>query len=140
MKTILPTKPSHSTDRKNSRTNLTSLKPSEDCFFLSSFPVNSFFLSVLLSFFYSFFLSSFTILFLLPAFFYFFILIFLKIPSSYLSSELFFNSFFLPPFLPSIPFLFSFSFLPFFFLFLLSPFPTGETKTWSSEETRVRLC
>ena len=74
VKPILPTTPSHFTDRKTSRTNLTNLKPAEDVFFpyllfFSPIPLNSFFLSVLLSFlipssfhpllFYSFFLPSF---------------------------------------------------------------------------------
>ena len=91
-----------------SRTDVTGLKQQKKFFF--PFPLNSFFL------------PSFTFLFLLPAFFYFFILIFVKIPSSYLSSNLFL--FLLPSFLSfSIPF----SFIPFSFFSLLSPFPTGET-------------
>ena len=100
--------PSNFNHRKKSRTNLTGLKPAED-FFFPPFPLNSFFLSVLLSFFIR---SSFHPLlfysFFLPSFIYLFILIFVKLPSSYLSSNLFYSFFlpsFLPPFLPSIPFL-----------------------------------
>ena len=114
VKPILPTIPSRFTDRKTSRTNLTTLKPAED-FFSLSFPHTSFFLSVVLSFFIP---SSFHPLlfysFFLPSFIYFFILIFVKIPSSYLSSDLYFF------FLPSIPFLFlNPSFILIFFLFFL---------------------
>ena len=121
VKPILPTATSHSTDRKTSRTNLTSLKPAEDFFFsISSFPLNSVFLSVLLSFFIP---SSFHPLpfsFLLPAFFYLFCCFnfCLKIPS-YLASDL--SLFLLPSFLSfSIPFfppsILSF-FLPHFLFF-----------------------
>ena len=47
VKPILPTTPSLSTDRKTSRTNLTSLKPAEDFFlFFPPFPLNSFFLEI----------------------------------------------------------------------------------------------
>ena len=46
----------------------------------------------------------------------FFVLIFVKTPSPYLSSNLFYY-FFLPSFIPSIPFLFHFSLLTFVFLF-----------------------
>ena len=122
MKPILPTTRSRSTDRKTSRTNLTSLKPAEDYFFFP-FPLNSFFHSVLLSFFipssflpllfYSFFLTSFICS---------FVLIFVKIP--YLASDL--SLFLLPSFLSfSIP-LFPPSLL-FIFTPPLSLFPTGET-------------
>ena len=118
VKPIPPTTPSHFTDRKTSRTNLTSLKPAED-FFLS-FPLNSFFLSVLFSFFIP---SSFhPLLFhsiFLPSFI-FFILIFVKIP--HLSSHLFLL---LPP--SYLPFSMPLFPLSFSFFFLLSPFPTGET-------------
>ena len=95
--------------------------------FFSPFPLYCFFLSALPSFF--FISSSFHYLlfysFFLSSIIYVFILIFVKIPS-YLSSDLFY-SFFLPSDHTSIPFLFPFSFLPFYFFFLLSPFPTGET-------------
>ena len=120
MKPILPTSPSHYTDRKTIRTNLTRLKPAEVVFFFfPPFPLNSFFLSVLLSFFIS---SSFHPLlfnsFFLPSFIYFFILIFVKIPSSYLSSN--FLYFF---FLPSSLFLFySFSLASILLLFIFSSF------------------
>ena len=99
VKPIPPPTPSHFTDRKTSRTDLTDLKPVEHFFFP--------FFSLLLPFcpgfsFYSFFL---------PSFIYLFILIFVKIPSSYLSSDLFYSFF-----LPSFTFLF---FLPaFFYLFI----------------------
>ena len=123
MKSIPPTTPSHSTERKTSRTNLTSLKPGED-FLFPPFRLNSFFLSVFLS---SFIPSSFHPLlfysFFLPSFIYFFILIFVKIPSSNHSSNLF-----LFLFLHSFHcFSITFTSLPFSFFFLLSPFPTGET-------------
>ena len=120
VKPILPTTPSHSTDRKTSRTNLTSLKPAEDFFFFPFLLHPEFLLPFCPSFFfYSFFLPSFTLLFLPPAFFYLFILIFVKIPS-YLASDL---SLFL---LPSVlPFLFYSLFVsfpsPFLFFFLLFP-------------------
>ena len=112
VKPILPATPSRFTDRKTSRTNLTGLKPAEDFFF--SFPpfhLNSFLLSVLLSFFYSFFLPSFTFFysFFLPSFIYSSVLIFVKIPS-YLASDL---SFFRRPSVLSFPFLFPFSLFPF---------------------------
>ena len=121
MKPIPPTTPSHFTDRKTSRSKLTNLKPAEDYFFFPPFPLDSFFLSVLLSFSIPFSFHPLPSLLLLPALFYCFILIFVKIPSSYLSSNFFL---FL---LLSIPFLFPFSYLPFsFFLPLLPLFPTGE--------------
>ena len=107
VKPILPNTPSHFTDRKTSRTNLTGLKPAKDFFF--SFPLNSFFLSVLLSFF----IPSSCIVYL-------FISIFVKTP--YLSPDLFLS--FLPSFHSfTIPLLFLL-----FFFFLLSPFRTGETR------------
>ena len=112
MTPILPTTPSHSTDRTTSRTNLTSLKPVEDFFFffLSSFP-REFLLPFCPSFFfYSFFL---------PSFIYSFVVIFVKIPS-YLASNL---SVSFP--LPSFPFLLPFSLRSFFPSLYL--FPTGET-------------
>ena len=121
VKPILPTTPSTFTDRKTSRTNLTTLKPAENFFFLfPPIPLNSFFLSVLPSFFMP---SSFHPLsfysFFLPSFIYFPVLIFVKIPSSYLSSDLFL--FLLPAFVRSyLPFLFSSFFLPSLLLFSLS--------------------
>ena len=114
VKPIPPNTPSRFTDRKTSRTNLTHLKPAQDFFFPPPFPLNSFFLSVLLSFFIppSFHLLPF--LFLLPAFFYLlFILIFVKISSSFLSSNIFYCVFHPSFFYFSIPF----SFLHFFFFF-----------------------
>ena len=122
MKPILPNTPSRSTDRKTSRTNLTSLKPAEDIF-SPPFPLNSFFLSVFLS---SFIPSSFHPLlfysFFLPSFIYSVVLIFVKIPS-YLASDL--SLFLLPSFLSfSIPFFPPSLLLP---TTLLSLFPTGET-------------
>ena len=124
MKPIIPTTLSDSTDRTTSRTNLTGLKSAKD-FFFPPFSLNSCFLSVPLSFFIP---SSFHPLlfyyFLLPSFIYCLVLIFVKIPS-YLASDLLYSFF-----LPSFPFLFPFSLLPFFFFLLplpLSLFPTGET-------------
>ena len=129
VKPILPTTPSHSTDRKRSRTNLTGLKPAEDIFF-SSFPLEFVLPFCPSFFFYSFFLPLLFYSFFLPSFLYFFILIFVKIPSFFL---LIFFSFFLL----SFPSPFPFSLLPFFFFFFLlffffphtplSLFPTGET-------------
>ena len=128
-KPILPNTVSLSTDRKTHRTNLTPLKPAEDFFFfLSSLPPEFLLPFCPSSFFYSFFL---------PSYIYNFILFLVKIPSSYLSSELFlfplpsFLSCFLPsflsPFLRSVlPFLF-YSRFPSFTFFFLSPFPTDET-------------
>ena len=122
VKPILPNNPSRSTDRKTSRTNLTSLKPAEDFFFfLSSFPPGLL-LPFYPSFFFSFLLTSILYLFcsfFLPSFIYSFVLIFVKIPS-YLASDL--SLFLLPSFLSfSIPFPFlPFSFY-FFFFFLFSP-------------------
>ena len=109
-------------NRKTSRNNLTGLQPVEYVIFpLSPFPLNSLFLSILLSFFIP---SSFHPLFFIPyscfLLFTFLILIFVKIPSYYLSS----NLFFIPSsFLPSIPFLFLFPSFPspFFSFFLLFP-------------------
>ena len=114
-----------SDNRTTSRTNLTSLKPAEDLFFFLSFFPPEFFLP------FSFFLFLFllpSILYLsysffLPSFIYSVVLIFVKIPS-YLASDL---SLFLP--VPSFPFLFPFSLLPFSLsLLLFAPiplFPTG---------------
>ena len=119
MKPILPTTPSRSTDRKTSRTNVTSLKPAKDFFFffLSSFPHELLLPFCPSLFLYSLFLPSFTFLFLLPAFFYiFFILIFVKIASSYLSDNLFL--FLLPSFL--LLFYFTLFVFFFFFFFLFS--------------------
>ena len=130
VKPILPTTPSRYTDRKTSRTNLTSLKPAEDLLFFFSF-LFSFLLSPWIpSSFLSFFLflillpflipSSFhplPFLFLLPAFFYLFCCFnfFKKIPS-YLASDI--SLFPLPSFLSfSIPF-----FPPSSFFFFLPPF------------------
>ena len=105
-------------NRKTSRNNLTGLQPVEYVIFpLSPFPLNSLFLSILLSFFIP---SSFHPLFFIPyscfLLFTFLILIFVKIPSSFLSSNLFLVL--LPYFLPFL--LYSF-FLPslvlFFFFF-----------------------
>ena len=116
VKPIIPTTPSHFTDRKTSSTNLTGLKPAQDFSFFPPFPLNSFFLSVLLSFLIPSSFHPLPFLFLLNAFFYFFVLIFVKIPS-YLSSDLFLS--FLPSFFSfSIPFSPS-SLLPFFFPFFL---------------------
>ena len=121
VKPIPPTTPSCFTYRKTIRTNLTGLKPAED-FFFSPFPLNFFFLSVILSFFISSSLHPFLFLFLLPAFSYlFFILIFLKIPCSYISSDLLLCI--LPSFFPSfLPFLFYSFFLPSFSFFIFSSF------------------
>ena len=118
VKPILQTNPSRSTDRKTSRINLTGLKPAEDVIF-PPFPLNSFFLSVLLSFFpSSFHPLLFFYSFLLPSFIYCFLLIFVKI-TSYLASDL--SLFLLPTFLPfSIPF-FAPSLLLFWFPFLFFP-------------------
>ena len=124
MKPILPTTPSHSIDRTTSRTNLTSLKPAEDLFFFflllfffPSFPLKSFFLSVLLSLFIPFSFHPLPFLFLLPAFFYLFCCFnFCKKIPSYLASNL--SLFLLPSFLSfSIPF-FPPSLLLSFFFFL----------------------
>ena len=138
VKRILPTTPSRSTDRKTSRNNRMGLKPAKDFwFFFTPFPLNSFFLSVL-SFFI---LSSFhplPFLFLLMAFFNFFCLIFVKIPSSYLSSDFFYSYFLL-----SFPFVFPFSLLPFSGFFFPSSFSFShrwDNKTWSTEKTSVRPC
>ena len=123
VKPILPTTPSRSTDRKTSRTHLTCLKPAEDFFFFNPFPLNSFFLSVLLSFFIPSSFHPLPFLFLLPAFFYSFVLTFVKI-TSYLASDL--SLFPLPSFLSySIPF------FPPSLLFFFPPiplFPTGEKR------------
>ena len=110
VKPILPTTPSRSTDRTISRTNLTSLKPAEDFFysFFPPFPLNSFFLSVLLSFFIPSSLHPLPFLFPLPAFFYLFICFLLKF--LLILPLISFYSFFLP----SFPFLFPFFLLPFF--------------------------
>ena len=123
MKPILPTTPSRFTDRKTSRTNLTGLKPAED-FFFPPFPLNSFFLSVLLSFCIPSSFHPLPFLFFLPAFFYlFFCFTFCKNP-------LFLS--FLQSFLFLIPSFLSFS-IPFFHPSLLLPpprlslFPTGDT-------------
>ena len=148
VKPILPTTPSRSTDRTTSRTKLTSLKPTEDLsfsffffpssFFFPSFPLNSFFLSVLLSFFIPSPFYPLPFLFLLPAFFYLFCCFNFcqKIPS-YLASDL--SLFLLPSFLSfSIPF-----FPPsgFFFFWPHSAFShRWDKKTCSAEKTRVRLC
>ena len=117
VKPIPPTTASHFTDRKTSRTDLTCLKPAED-FFFSPFQLNSFFLSVLLSFFIPF---SFNPLlfysFFLP-FIYFIILIFVKI--LLILPPIIFV---LPSFLPSITFIRPSSLLPFsFFLIILYSF------------------
>ena len=119
-KPILPTTPSSSTDRKTSRTNLTSLKPAKDFFFfsLSSSPLE-FLLPFCPSFFSLFLLPPLLYLFyafFLPSFIYSFVLIFVKIPS-YPASDL--SLFPLPSFLSfSIPFpCFPSFFLPPFFFF-----------------------
>ena len=122
VKPIPATTPSRFTNRKTSRSKLTNLKPAEDYFFFPPFPLNSFFLSVLLSFSIPFSFHPLPSLLLLPAFFYCFILIFVKIPSSYLSSNFFYSFFFPFPFYSLSPTFPSPSFFP-----LLSPFPTGET-------------
>ena len=117
VKPILPTTPAHSTDRTTSRTNLTSLKPTEHFFI--------------------FFLSSFSPEFLLPAFFYLFCCFNYCLIPSYLASDL--SLFLLPSFLS---FSISFSLLPFFF-FLFPPFSFShrwDNKTWRAEKTRVRPC
>ena len=105
VKPILPNTPSHFTDRKTSRTNLTGLNTAEDfLFFLSSFPPE-FLLLFCPYFFFLFLLPSILYLFksfFLPSFIYSFVLIFVKIPS-YLASDL--SLFLLPSFLSfSIPF------------------------------------
>ena len=141
MKPILPTTPSHSTDRTTSRTNLTGLKPAEDFFFfLSSFPpefllplslFSSFLLPPILYHFYVFFL---------PSFIYFYVLIFVKIPS-YPASDL--SLFLLPSFLPFLLFYFLFPSFPYFFISFFPPFSFShrrDNKTWSAEKTRVRPC
>ena len=117
VKPILPTTPSHSTERKTSRTNLTGFKPAKDYFFFSSFPPE--FLLLFCPFFFLFFLPSILYLFYyfsLPSFIYSFLLIFVKkfliLPQIFLYSYS----------LPSFPFLFPFSLLPFFFVpFLFFP-------------------
>ena len=121
VKPIVPTIPSRFTDRKTSRTNLTTLKPAEEFFFLFSFFFSfslppKFLLPFYPSFFFLFLLPSFTFLFILHAFFYFFILIYVKIPSFH-SSNLFL--FLLPSFISfSIP----------FFLLLPTPPPFPQVK------------
>ena len=142
MKPILPTIPSRSTDRKTSRTNLTTLKPAEEFFFLFSFFFSfslppKFLIPFRPSFFYSFFLPSLRFYaFLLPSFIYSFVLTFLKIPS-YLASN---PSLFLLPSLLS----FSISFFPTSLLFFFfSPFSFShrwDNKTWCAEKARVRPC
>ena len=121
VKPIPPTTPSRFTDRKTSRMNL---KPAEDFFFFSlfcfsPFPLNPFFISVLLPFFIPFsFHPLIFYTFFLPSFIYFLILIFVKISFSYLSSDRFIT---LPSFHPfSIPFSPS-SLLLLYFFFLLFP-------------------
>ena len=116
-KTMPPPPPSLFTDRKTSRTDLTSLKPAEEFIFLFKF-----LLLFCPSFFFLFLLPSFFILysFFVPSFVYFYILIFIKIPSSFHSSDLFYSLFLLSLLSFSIPF----SFPQFFFL---PPFTTGET-------------
>ena len=118
VKPILPTKPSRFTKRKTSRTNRTSLKSAEDFFFFPPFPVNSCFISVLLSFFYSFLLPSFTFFIPYSCLILCIVLISIKIPS-YLASDLSVFllpsslSFSIPCFPPSL--LLSFFFSPFLF-------------------------
>ena len=110
MKPILPNTPSRSTDMKTSRNNLNSLKPAEDFFFCFSFPpfpLNSFFLSVPLSFFYSFFLPSFTCFIPSSCLLLFILLNYVKIPSCL-------RSFLIPS-----------SFLPFLFYSLFPSFPSS---------------
>ena len=140
VKPILPTTTSRFTDRKTRRTKLTRLKPAEDFSFFPPFPLNSFFLSVHISFFYSFFLPSFTFfipsssLLLFILFFQFLLKFLLILPPIFLYSF----------FLPSFPFLFHFSLFPFsFFFFFLPSFSFShrwDNKTWSAEKTRVRPC
>ena len=114
VKPILPTTPSHFTHRTTSRTNLSGLKPAEDFFFFPPFPLNSFLLSVLLSFFIPSSFHPLPFLFFLPAcFIYCFHSIFLKIPSN-LASDL--PLFLLPSFLS-----FSISFFPPSLLFFSLP-------------------
>ena len=114
VKPILPTTPSHSTDRKRSRTNLTGLKPAEDIFFfLRPFPVNSVFWSVLLSFFYSFFLQSYTLFIPSSCLLLFILLFYLLLKFLLILPPIFLYSFFLP----SFPFLFPFSLRPFSFFY-----------------------
>ena len=104
VKPIPPPTPSHFTDRKTSRTNLTSLKLTEHFVFKFLLPFCPSFFS------YSFFLPSFISL---------FILIFVKILSSLLPSIF---SFLLPSFLPLLFYSFFLpSLLPFFFFILLFP-------------------
>ena len=109
---VKPTSPpTHScfTDRKTSKTDLTSIKPEEKFSFLLFSP-SSFSLSF---FFYSFFLPSFTFyITFLASFYSFLMLIFLKI-ASYLSSNFFVPS----SFLSSFPFLFLFPSYPSPFFF-----------------------
>ena len=143
VKPIPPTTPSRFTD-KTSRIDLTVLKPAED--FLFSFPLNSFFLSVLLYFFIPSSFHPLPFLFLLPAYFYLFCCFnFCQKIASYLASDL--SLFLLPSFLSfSIPFfppslLLSLSLFFFFFPCPHSSFShRWEKKTWSAEKTRVRLC
>ena len=125
VKPIPPLTTSCFTDRKTSRTDLTCLKPVEDIFF-SFFPLHlspSCFLSYFLFFIHSSFLPLLFYSFFLRSIIYFFILSFVKIPSSFLSSNLF-----LFLLLSYLPFLFYSFFLPTHLLFLFfPPFPTGET-------------
>ena len=142
VKPILPTTPSRSTDRKTSRTNLTSLKPAEDFFFFLSYFSPEFLLPF----------CPLPFLFLLPAFFYLFLcfnfcknsflscLWSLSIPSSFLP----FLFYFLFPSFPSL-FLFFLVFCLFVFSFFsfFPPFSFShrwDDKTWSAEKTRVRPC
>ena len=140
VKPIHPTTPSRSTDRKTIRTNLTRFKPAENVFFLlSSFPPESFFLSVLLSFFISSSFHPLLFLFLLPTFFYlsFYFNFCWNSFLSFLWSC--FYSFFLPFFYSfSIPF-FTISLL-FFFSFFLFFSHRWDNKTWRAEKIRVRPC
>ena len=114
MKPVPPPSPSCFTDRKASRTDPTCLKPGD------SPHLNSFFLTVLLSLFIP---SSILPLlfnsFFLPSFIYLLIFIFVKILSSFLSSDLFYSFF--------LPFIFYSFFLPPFSFSLFHPVPTGET-------------
>ena len=122
VKPLPPTTPSRFTDRKTGRTNLTGLKKAEDFFFFPSFPPK-FLLPFCASFFlYSFFLASFTY-FILSSCLLLFVLIFVKkflliLPPIFLYSYS----------LPSFPFLFPFSLLPYIFFAPIPLFPTGETR------------